>query len=117
MIDTPQDAARERSRLSRALRDSIEEMRTAGLARAEAEHAYDFEYSKALLKASASSADKRKAEALMETEKLYRDLLVKQVGETYWKTRVNGIRSDLSAFLTVVSALKEEFHEVHRGPS
>jgi hypothetical protein len=116
-IDTPQGAAEERSMLSKALRDSIEEMYKAGIERADAEEDYELAYSTLLLKSEASSADKRKAEAIKDTVKLHKRLLIAEVKESYLKTRVRGIESDMKLLQTVAAGIRREYEDAMRGPS
>jgi len=116
-IDTPQAAAEERSKLSRALRDSIEEMRNAGLERADAEHQYQDRYNTALLKSERTSDAQRKAEAQQAAASLSKAFLKGEVIERYWQVRVRAIETDLKALMTVAAGIRREFEEAHRGPN
>ena len=116
-IDTPQAAAEERSKLSRALRESIEAMKLAGIDRAESEHLYQDRFNTALLKSERTSDPQRKAEAQQAASGLSKKLLVAEVMENYWKQRVQAIRSDMSLLMTVAAGIRHEFEEAHRGPT
>ena len=116
-IDTPQAAAEERSKLSRALRESIESMKEAGFERATLEHAYKDRYNTALLKSERTSDAQRKAEAEQAASKWSNKLLTAEVIENYWKQRVYAIRSDMSLLMTVAAGIRHEFEEAHRGPN
>lgn len=116
-IDTPQAAAEERSKLSRALRDAVEEQKTAGLERAELQHAYDEVYNPALLKSKLGSAEKRKAEAAQEASGLSLKLLRAEVIESYWKTRTRAIETDMELLKTIAAGIRREYEDAMRGPS